>query len=48
MPEHHSKRKAVAVAARLHRRERAEQRLAWIAFAAATTGAFVLMLLPQP
>ena len=48
MPEHHPKRKAVAIAARLHRRERTEQRLAWIAFAAATTGAFVLMLLPQP
>lgn len=48
MPEHHPKRKAVAIAARLHRRERAEQRLAWLAFAAATTGAFVLMLMPQP
>ena len=45
---HHPKRQAVAIAARLRRRERAEQRIAWFAFAAATTGAFVLMLLPHP
>ena len=48
MPERHPKQRAVAIAARLRHRERAEQRLAWLAFAAATTGAFILMLLPQP
>lgn len=31
---------------RIARRERAEQLLAWFAFAAATAGAVVLMLLP--
>ena len=44
MLKRHPERKIAAVAAR--RRERTEQLLAWLAFATATTGAFVLMLLP--
>ena len=46
MLERHPERKIAAVAARRRRRERTEQLLAWLAFAAATTGAFVLALLP--